>query len=224
MTLLLRTDGVARRRPDAGNWLLDHVSVEIRAGERTVISGPSGAGKTLLLRAMAMLDPVDAGTVLWPDRPVPREAVPRFRASVVYCHQRPAMLASTVEESLRRPYDLKIHRGISFDRPWIVERLGRLGRPNFFLDQPVANLSGGEMQMVALLRALQLAPQILLLDEPTAALDPKSSAEVEKLVVDWVETSPGMRALVWVSHDVDQGDRVATRRIIMESGRIVSGG
>jgi putative ABC transport system ATP-binding protein len=78
--------------------------------------------------------------------------------------------------------------------------------------------------MVALLRALQLAPQILLLDEPTAALDPKSSAEVESLVVDWVEKSPDTRALVWVSHDVEQGDRVATRKISMESGRIVSGG
>jgi putative ABC transport system ATP-binding protein len=224
MALLLRADGVARRRPDAESWLLDDVSIEIRTGERAVISGPSGAGKTLLLRAMAMLDPVDAGTVLWPDQPILREAVPRFRSSVIYCHQRPAMLAATVEESLRRPYELKIHRAKRFDRPWIVERLDRLGRQESFLDQPVANLSGGEMQMVALLRALQLAPQILLLDEPTAALDPKSSAEVEALVVDWVEKSPDTRALVWVSHDVEQGDRVATRKISMENGRIVSRG
>jgi putative ABC transport system ATP-binding protein len=220
MTILLQAKGLARRHPTAGQWLLDHISLEIRAGDRAVVSGPSGAGKTLLLRAVSMLDPIDAGAVLWPDRPISREAVPGFRASVIYCHQRPAMLAATVEESLRRPFALKTHCAKKFDRPWILERLARLGRQVSFLEQPVANLSGGEMQLVALLRALQLAPQILLLDEPTAALDPKTSAEVEELVVDWIEKAPDARALIWVSHDVEQGDRVATRKIYMESGRI----
>jgi putative ABC transport system ATP-binding protein len=202
---------------------LDHVSLEIRGGERLVVQGPSGAGKTLLLRAAALLDPLDEGRVLWQEREIHRDAVTRFRATVVYCHQRPAMLAATVEKSLRRPFALKIHRAKKFDRPWILERLARLGRDEPFLDQPVANLSGGEMQIVALLRALQLAPQILLLDEPTAALDPKTSAAVEELVVDWIEASPQARALVWVSHDVEQGERVATRKIFMESGRITGG-
>ena len=221
MTLLLQANGLARRHPDGDAWLLDRVSLEIRAGDRAVVSGPSGAGKTLLLRAAAMLDPIDAGTVLWQDRPIIRETVPRFRASVIYCHQRPAMLAATVEEALRRPFALKVHRSKKFDRPWVLERLARLGRQESFLEQPVANLSGGEMQMIALLRALQLSPQILLLDEPTAALDPKTSAEVEELVVDWIEESSDSRALVWVSHDVEQGDRVATRKIYMEKGRVI---
>ncbi len=193
MTLLLQAQGISRRHPAGGHWLLDHVSLEIRAGERAVVSGPSGAGKTLLMRAVAMLDPLDAGTVLWQDRKIFREAVPQYRASVIYCHQRPAMLAATVEEALRRPYALKIHRAKKFARPWILERLARLGRQESFLGQPVANLSGGEMQMVALLRAVQLDPQVLLLDEPTAALDPKTSAEVEALAVDWIEQSPGER-------------------------------
>ena len=218
MTLLLQANSLARRHPAGDSWLLNHVSLTIHAGDRTVVSGPSGAGKTLLLRAVAMLDPVDAGTVLWPDRPILREAVPRFRAAVIYCHQRPAMLAATVEESLRRPFALKIHRAKKFDRAWILDRLLRLGRQEAFLEQPVANLSGGEMQIVALLRALQLEPQILLLDEPTAALDPKTSAQVEELAIDWINESPGARALVWVSHDVEQGDRVATRRVYMEKG------
>ena len=222
MKKLLQADGLARRHPTGESWLLDCVSLEIRAGDRAVVSGPSGAGKTLLLRAVAMLDPIDAGTVLWQDRPITREAVPRFRAAVIYCHQRPAMLAATVEESLRRPYALKIHRAKKFDRPWILKRLTRLGRQESLLEQPVSNLSGGEMQLVALLRALQLEPQILLLDEPTAALDPKTSAAVEELAVDWIAESPDSRALVWVSHDVEQGDRVATRKIYMEQGRIIS--
>jgi putative ABC transport system ATP-binding protein len=220
MTLLLQATEIARRHPSEKTWLLDRVSLEIHAGQRVVVAGPSGAGKTLLLRAMAMLDPIDSGTLLWQGRPIVREAVPRYRASVIYCHQRSAMIATTVEEVLRRPFALKVHRAKKFDRPWILGRLARLGRQESFLDQSVANLSGGEMQMLALLRALQLSPQILLLDEPTAALDPKSSEEVEELVVDWIEETPKGRALVWVSHDVEQGDRVATRKIYMENGRI----
>ena len=98
-----------------------------------------------------MLDPLDSGTVLWQGNPILRETVPRFRAAAIYCHQRTAMLAATVEESLRRPFDLKIHRGKKFDRPWVLDRLARLERQGSFLEQPVANLSGGEMQIAALL-------------------------------------------------------------------------
>jgi putative ABC transport system ATP-binding protein len=197
MTLLLQAIEIARRHPSEETWLLDRVSLEIHSGERVVVAGPSGAGKTLLLRAAALLDPLDSGSVLWQTRPILREAVPRYRSSVIYCHQRPAMISATVEEVLRRPFALKIHREKKFNRPWILERLARL-------------------------RALQLSPQILLLDEPTAALDPKSSTEVEELVVDWINESPTERALVWVSHDVEQGDRIATRKIFMEQGRILT--
>jgi putative ABC transport system ATP-binding protein len=219
MTLLIQANGLARKHPSGSLWLLDHVSLEINAGQRTVISGPSGSGKTLLLRAIAMLDPVEAGTILWLGLPLRKESIPRFRAAVIYCHQRPAMMAPTVEDALRRPFALKTHRAKKFERAWIIEHLARLGRGESFLEQPVANLSGGELQMIALLRALQLSPQVLLLDEPTAALDPKSSAAVEELVVEWVESSPDYRSLVWITHDIEQGDRVATRKIFMENGK-----
>jgi putative ABC transport system ATP-binding protein len=221
MTLLLQAIGLARRHPTEVRWLLDRATLEIHAGERAVVAGPSGAGKTLLLRAAAMLDPLDDGKLLWQGRPIVRESIPAFRASVIYCHQRPAMIAATVEEALRRPFALKIHRAKKFDRTWILKNLARFERQESFLEQPVANLSGGEMQMVALLRALQLAPQIMLLDEPTSALDPKTASAVEELLIDWIEESPNSRALVWVSHDVGQGGRVATRKIFMENGRIV---
>jgi putative ABC transport system ATP-binding protein len=219
---MLQAFELARRHPTENRWLLDRVTLEIRAGDRVVVAGPSGAGKTLLLRAMAMLDPLDGGNLLWQGHPIGRESIPAFRASAIYCHQRPAMIAATVEEALRRPLGLKIHRAKKFDRPWLLERFKSLGKPDNFLDQQTANLSGGEMQIVALLRALQLAPRILLLDEPTSALDPKTAAAVEQLLIDWVERLPGERALVWVSHDVGQGGRVATRKIFMENGRIVS--
>jgi putative ABC transport system ATP-binding protein len=220
MTMLLQADGLARKHPRERLWLLDHVSLEIREGDRAVISGPSGAGKTLLLRTLAMLDPFDAGALLWRGRPIARDAVPKFRSSFIYCHQRPALLADTVEASLRRPFELKIHQGKRFDRLELAKRFSQLGKPDSFFEQSVANLSGGELQLVALLRAMQLNPSVLLLDEPTAALDPKTSAAVEALIVDWVESPGERRALLWVSHDVEQGDRVATRKIFMEKGEL----
>jgi putative ABC transport system ATP-binding protein len=80
------------------------------------LSGPSGSGKTLLLRALAVLDPVDEGELLWRGRPVSGTSVPPFRAEAVYLHQRPALIGTSVEDTLRRPLSLDVHRRRSFDR------------------------------------------------------------------------------------------------------------
>ena len=85
--------------------------------------------------------------------------------------------------------------------------LTHLGRDESFLDKPVGELSGGESQLVALLRAVQLDPKVLLLDEPTASLDAEATAAVETLVADWQAESAGARAVVWVSHDTGQAER-----------------
>jgi putative ABC transport system ATP-binding protein len=77
------------------------------------------------------------------------------------------------------------------------------------------------MQIVALLRALQLDPSVLLLDEPTAALDLKTAAAVEALVADWLAEGDSGRATVWVSHGIDQTRRMAGRLLVLDSGRIL---
>ena len=105
-------------------------------------------------------------------------------------------------------------------RPWILELLGRLGRARSFLANRVADLSGGEIQIVALLRAVQLDPSVLLLDEPTAALDGQTTTAVEQLLKDWVAESPDNRAMVWVTHDTDQAGRVAERTLCIQRGRL----
>jgi putative ABC transport system ATP-binding protein len=98
--------------------------------------------------------------------------------------------------------------------------LGKVDRDESFLRQRRDNLSGGEAQLVALVRALQLQPDVLLLDEPTAALDAESAAAAESLVLQWLAASPDERALVWSSHDAAQTDRVATRQLHMADGRL----
>jgi putative ABC transport system ATP-binding protein len=216
---LLEARGLCRRDA-AGRLLLDDVSLTLSAGQRVCISGPSGAGKTLLLRSLALLDAVDSGQVLWQGRPVPADHVPRFRRHVMYLHQRAALLADNVLAALQRPFTLRARRDQAFDRPQAEELLARLGRDAGFLDQRAENLSGGEIQIVALVRAILLQPAVLLLDEPTAAMDPSTAAAAEELLAAWASPAAQPAAYLWVTHDADQGGRVSTHRLQMSAGRL----
>jgi len=221
-TPLIETRRLGRRLPAdaADGWLLRDVSLAVRGGERLALSGPSGSGKTLLLRAIAWLDPIDHGEVLWHGQPIGRDAVPHYRAATVYLHQRPALAGPTAEAALQQPFSLAVHHERQFDRQRIVAWLDRLGRHDAMLGQPVSELSGGERQIVALLRAVQLDPAVLLLDEPTAALDPAAAEAVERLVAAWFDEAPDQRAMIWVSHDAAQAERMADRVVWIERGRI----
>lgn len=219
-TPLMECCALGRRHPDGKGFLLRDVSLSIDAGQRVAIVGPSGAGKTLLLRALAMLDPIECGQILWNGEVVAAPAVPRFRSQVVYLHQRPALFDDTVESNLRVPFYLAIHAGKTFDRDWIVERLQRLGRGADFLGQQAKALSGGESQLVAVLRAVQLRPEVLLFDEATASLDSGTSEAVEQLAGEWLRAAPN-RALVWVSHNREQAHRMTDEIVYMAGGRLV---
>jgi putative ABC transport system ATP-binding protein len=215
--------GIGRCDPKGGGWLIRGVSLALYPGERLAVLGPSGAGKTVLLRCLAMLDPLDEGTVRWQGHAVKGETVPTYRCRVIYLHQRPALLDGTVEDNLRLPFTLGSHRGRTFDQGRVVGLLERVGRDAAFLGKPGRDLSGGEGQLVALLRAVQLDPDVLLLDEPTASLDAAAARAVEGLVDQWYADGGG-RALVWVSHDRDQARRVTGRALQMRAGRLEPGG
>lgn len=218
--VLLQAQDIARRHPDRRRWLLREVSLAIQPRTRLAVSGPSGSGKTLLLRALALLDPVEAGTVHWMGRAVPRDRIPAFRAAVAYLHQRPTLIEETVAAALKKPFSLAVHHRRGFDRQRVEPLLERLGRDGSFLAKRTGDLSGGEAQIAALLRLLQLDPTVLLLDEPTAALDPRTAGAIEGLLVDWVQRGPDGRALVWVTHDAAQAERVAQSALRMHSGRL----
>lgn len=216
--------GIGRRDPRAGavGWLIRGVDLAIGPGERLGVLGPSGAGKSVLLRAVARLDPLDEGSVRWEGREVRGDDVPAYRRRVVYLHQRPALLEGTVEENLRFPFTLRAHRDQAFDPERAEAMLTRLGREPGFLSKNGRDLSGGESQIVGLVRTLQLDPSILLLDEATASLDPAATAAVEGLLGDWLAEDPDGRALAWVSHDADQARRMTDRRVFLRAGRIES--
>lgn len=221
MSALLAAQDLGRFAPDVNRWLLDGVSIDVRSGERLVIVGPSGSGKTLLLRALAYLDPWDRGSLLWNGAELTRKTVPLFRSQVIYLHQRPALQEGTVLENLQFPFSLAVHQSRKFTAARIEQWLESLHRPQEFLAKLSRDLSGGESQLVALLRAIQLDPVVLLLDEPTAALDPEMAEAVESCVMQWHREDRANRAVVWVSHNREQAERMADRRVVMDAGRIV---
>lgn len=205
------TVDAAGRRIDSG-WLWRGVSFEVAAGERLGVRGPSGSGKSLLLRALSGLDPLDEGSVTFEGRTLTDWPLPAYRARVMLVPQQPALLEGTVEDNLRAAFALEAHRDHTYDAERLREALRALGRGEDFLARRVAVLSGGEQQIAAFLRAVQLDPRVLLLDEPTASLDPQAAAEVERLVDRWHAADPG-RASIWTSHSAEQRGRVTTREI-----------
>ncbi len=202
-----------------GRRLLDDCSLEIRGGDKLALVGPSGSGKSLLMRALAMLDPLDEGTIHWRGERVMGSGVPVFRARVVYLHQRPPLAGGSVEDELRRPFSFTCHRDKRFDRERVIDWLSVLERDESFLAKQVRDLSGGEAQITALLRAIQLDPSILLLDEATSALDKRTTQLVESLVADWWNLHSDGRATMWVSHDRDQIARVSNGVIEISGGK-----
>ena len=209
-----------------GRWLLNDVSMQIRAGDRWAMVGPTGAGKTLLLRTLSLLDPIDVGSIRWNGQQIVNEAVPQFRRQVIYLHQKPVLLDGNVESNLQRPFTfedsrpLQNQKPVRFDRGYILRLLSELDRDAAFLVKSSSELSGGEAQIVALLRAIQLGPSILLLDEPTAALDAESTKAIETLVENWLREPGQQRATVWVGHDADQIARVADKTLILNDGQV----
>jgi putative ABC transport system ATP-binding protein len=217
---VLKACGLGRRKDSGDDWLLRGICIAICPGDRLAVIGPSGAGKTLLLRALAVLDPLDEGSIEWRGRSLGGEAIPAYRKEVVYLHQRPALFEGTVLDNLAQPFALKSHRQKQFDVGRVVGILEALKRDGTFLEKSSRDLSGGEAQIVALVRSLQLDPTMLLLDEPTASLDNATAEAVEELINRWQLEAPLERATIWVSHDREQAQRMSGRKLHMHSGRI----
>ena len=179
------------------------IDLTVGAGECVCLRGASGSGKTLLLRALADLDPHE-GEALLDDAACSTMPAPVWRRKVMLVTAESHWWADTVGEHFPDAYD--------------ADRLRELDLSPDALGWEVARCSTGERQRLALLRALALEPLAMLLDEPTGNLDPETTAAVEQLLEHYraVHQAP----MLWVSHDASQAERVARRAFVLDDGAL----
>ncbi|MER9127715.1 ATP-binding cassette domain-containing protein [Mesorhizobium sp. M0959] len=189
--------------------VLDRLSLAITPGAPTFIVGPNGSGKTSLLRLCMGLVAPSEGSVSWGGR----EAVGPGRLAMLF--QRPVMLRRSVAANVT--YGLK-QAGLprSLRKARMEEALARVGLLEL-ADRPARRLSGGEQQRVALARALAREPELLLLDEPTANLDPAAARGLEEMVL--IAAQSGVK-IVMASHDLGQVRRLAGEVMFLVRGRL----
>lgn len=182
--------------------LLEPIDLQITAGECITLSGPSGSGKSRLLRALADLEP-HQGEAWFDDREMYSFSAPAWRREVGLLPAESAWWAERVGDHFPRPDpSLMALLDLSADAmQWEVSRL-----------------SSGERQRLALVRLLCNRPGVLLLDEPTANLDQQNIDRVEGLISDWRRNQSV--AVFWVTHDPDQQRRVGDRMWQIADGRL----
>lgn len=198
--------------------LLAPIDLEVGAGELVFISGPSGAGKSLLLRAIADLDP-SRGEVLIDAQPRSLIPAPDWRLRVGLLPAETGWWADRVgAHFVQRDQG---DQGADENAP-LLALLARLGFQPDVLDWDVQRLSTGERQRLALARLLINAPEVLLLDEATANLDPSNRAQAEQVIDDY--RCHQRAAVLWASHDPDQRQRLAQaargRCFTIDAGRL----
>lgn len=213
---LLRAHNLTWTPPERTSPLWQNVCFELHPGECVGLDGESGSGKSTLMRALVALLGTERGEVHCGDLTLSPETVHAFRRRVLYLHQRPAPLAKTLDDELRlaRHYasrNIPAHtRPLSEDEQHTL--LDRLGLSHIPLTRTFERLSPGEQQRVGLARALTLQPPVLLLDEPTASLDSRSTARVEELLHELLADHP-TRAILLVTHHEAQRARLSSRTL-----------
>lgn len=209
---VLRAENLGRSV--SGKVLVSEATFEVHKGETLAIVGPSGSGKSSLLRLLNRLDEPTSGTV-YLDGVDYRQIAPReLRRRVGMVAQRPYLFPGTVADNLQFG---PRQRGQELSPAVVEELLTGVGLAGYG-SRDVANLSGGEAQRVSFARAMANSPEALLLDEPTSALDDDAKRGVETLIQQ-IGRKQGI-ACVLVTHEVGQAERLAERALILEAGRI----
>ena len=191
---------------------LTGVSLRIAAGERVALVGSNGSGKSSLLRTLHGLLSSTQGQVM---------QAPGVRQAMLY--QRPHMLRLSALNNVA--LGVWLDRSLALNwraaQDWALQALQRVGL-QAVARQGGRQLSGGQQQRLALARAWARQPDVLLLDEPTASLDPHAKREVEALMADFASSHKRPLTLVWASHNLGQVKRLATRVVYLEGGRVLA--
>ncbi len=206
------------RKSYAASFRLEIDALDIGAGEVLALLGPTGAGKSTLLRMLAGVESASGGRIEVGEPPLEASQLPsQWRRRIAMVHQRPLLLNRDVRANIE--YGLQL-RGISVtqNKSRVNQLLERFGLAKIAA-RSARTLSGGQTQLVALARAVIVEPEILLLDEPTANLDP---AHVE-IVEDTLRRLREERQItvVWATHNLFQARRASSRVALLWNGRLI---
>ncbi len=196
--------------------VLDGISLDVATGEIVDVTGPSGAGKTTLVLALAWLLPGVRGHLELDGMPAEKMTPQRWRSAVALLPQKPAIAKGSVRENLSLPWKLKVRAAEtppSDER--LLEQLAAVGLGEIALERDAARLSVGQQARVALCRVLLTSPRALLLDEPDAALDEASADAVACIAREFAAAGGGV---VRVRHRSSDG--LASRRLRLQAGRL----
>jgi osmoprotectant transport system ATP-binding protein len=206
----------------SGTPVLDQVDLSVERGATTVLIGPSGCGKSTLLRLMLGLIDPDSGSVTFDGSALDRSSIAGIRQRTGYVIQDGGLFPHMTARS----NVTLVARHLGWDPARVAQRLGELVELTSFpadaLDRYPAELSGGQRQRVALMRALMLDPDLLLLDEPLGALDPLIRFDLQNdLRAIFRELR---KTVVLVTHDLAEAAFFADRIVLVRAGRIVQQG
>ena len=196
--------------------ILDRISLTLEPLKLYLIAGPSGGGKTSLLRLLNGLTSPTSGEVRYRGKLISEYDLPRLRSEVVMLTQEPVMAPGTVEDNIMAPFSFASNRSKVPNDDLVPQLIAELGLRVDILKQNVKILSGGEKQRVALIRALLPDPKVLIIDEPTSALDPLSE---EKVIAALTRISTTV-SLIVVSHST-RFLGIASEIILISAGKVV---
>ena len=194
--------------------ILRDISFSVEEGESITIIGPSGSGKSTILKLASSLVSPTEGTISFHGKPIESYAPTEYRQRVAYCFQQPYLFGQTVRGNLAFPFTM---RGRSVDTKRIKELFDLFHMNLDLLEKSNTELSGGEMQRICLIRSLLFAPEVLLLDEVTSALDTENTEWVEEGLMQLHKEG---LTLLQVTHNPEQSVRMGQRRMTVKDGHI----
>lgn len=208
------------------NEILKGINLEVKKGDVVTLIGPSGTGKTTLLRCINYLEKPAKGNILLGDLNIDYEKITKKeilalrRKTAMVFQQYNLFKNKTVLENVMEPQMIVQRKSRKEAYETSVEQLEKVGLIDKLESYP-SQLSGGQQQRVSIARALALKPEVVLFDEPTSALDPELVGEVLKVIENVVST--GM-TIVLVTHEMSFAQKISTKIVFMDKGNIVEEG
>lgn len=214
----LRLDQISLMASVGTHTLLQGISFEVMQGDRIAIVGPSGAGKTSLLRLLNRLSDPTQGTIWFEDQALRQIPIIQLRQQIVLVPQESKLLGMTVRQALEYPLGLR-----KMSQQTIQQRLltwtEKMHLPKEWLERTEVQLSVGQRQWVSITRALMIQPKVLLLDEPTAALDAGRSRHLIHTLVELAQSQ--QMTILMSNHQLDLAEQFGTKILHLQQGRLI---